>query len=79
VEYKSKTPPWDVLVKDKRSSYVNIDFPFRFWKVEKKYKFDPEPSPTRFGQGEEGLADLATRIRRGRGALGRLQATGSSP
>jgi hypothetical protein len=52
------------LVKDKRSSYVNTDFLFRFWEVEREYEFDPEPSPTRFGQGEEGLADLATHIRR---------------
>jgi hypothetical protein len=36
--------------------------------VEKEYKFDPEPSPTQFGQGREGLADLATHIRRGKGA-----------
>jgi hypothetical protein len=67
------------LVKDKRSSYMNTNFPFRFWKVEKEYEFDPEPSPTRFGQGEEGLADLATHIRRGRGALRALQAIDLSP
>jgi hypothetical protein len=56
------------LVKEKRSSYVNTDFPFRFWKVEKEYEFDPEPSTTRFGQEKEGMADLAIHIRRGRGA-----------
>jgi hypothetical protein len=56
------------LVKEKRSSYVNTNFSFRFWKVEKEYEFDPEASPTRFGQGKQGLADLATHIRRDRGA-----------
>jgi hypothetical protein len=63
------------LVKEKRSSYMNTDFPFRFWRVEKEYEFDPEPSPTRFGQGEEGLVDLAIHIRRGRAPQGELQAT----
>jgi hypothetical protein len=56
------------LVKEKRSAYVNTDFPFRFWKVEKEYEFDPKPSPTRFGKGKEGLADLVTHTRRGWGA-----------
>jgi hypothetical protein len=55
------------LVREKKEFLHEHGFTFRFLKVEKEYEFDPEPSPTRFGKGEEGLADLATHIRRGRG------------
>jgi hypothetical protein len=55
------------LVREKKEFLREHGFTFRFWKVEKEYEFDTEPSPTRFGKGEEGLADLATHIRRGKG------------